>query len=169
MTTQRRPLAERFLEKVDRSGGPDVCWPWTAYRNQGGYGEMGSGGHRGTIGAHRVAFLLANGPIPAGEHVLHTCDNPPCCNPAHLWTGTQQDNNRDRDAKGRTRAGPGAPPPHYSGEHNPAARLTAASVPAIRASRSSVSALAREHGVSRTTIRRVIIGATWRGVKGSAR
>jgi hypothetical protein len=52
--------------------------------------------------AHRVAWTLANGPIPAGMHVLHTCDNPPCCNPGHLWLGTQADNMADMARKGRT-------------------------------------------------------------------
>ena len=62
--------------------GPTECWPWTRYRNPDGYGEISNTG--GTKYAHRVAWELANGPIPDGLTVDHTCFNPPCQNPAHM-------------------------------------------------------------------------------------
>lgn len=93
-----RPLAERFWEKVDRRG-PDECWMWTASRRALGYGQIRIGGK--SRKAHRVAYELANGPIPAGMAVLHGCDNPPCVNPAHLRAGTMTDNVRDMVTRGR--------------------------------------------------------------------
>lgn len=105
----RRPLAERFEERVDRSGGPDACHPWTGTLS-GGYGRIGEGG-RGCriLYTHRVAWELANGPIPDGLDVLHACDNPPCCNVRHLSLGTHADNMADMAAKGRVRQ-PGTGP-----------------------------------------------------------
>jgi hypothetical protein len=76
---------------------PDGCWPWLLAPGHNGYGRFGKPGLR----AHRVAYALANGPIPDGSHVLHDCDNPACVRPSHLKLGTHQDNMRDRDRKGR--------------------------------------------------------------------
>lgn len=89
----------RFWAKVDRSGGPDACWPWTGPRNGDGYGQTTVGGR--TVGAHRVAYARANGEIPDGLSVLHDCDNRPCCNPAHLRVGTQAENISDMYSRGR--------------------------------------------------------------------
>ncbi len=90
--------AARFWAKVD-IGAPDKCWEWQASCNPAGYGGFQFNGRFGK--AHRAAWELANGPIPEGICVLHRCDNPPCCNPAHLWLGTYADNHRDAVAKGR--------------------------------------------------------------------
>lgn len=97
------PLEKRFSSKVDRSGGPAACWPWKgAWRTEKGYGRILKDRRKGrALRAHRVAWELAHGPIPLGLCVCHACDNPPCCNPAHLFLGTMLDNNRDRDAKDR--------------------------------------------------------------------
>jgi len=92
-------MEERFWAKVDRT---DDCWLWTACRTTHGYGQFRPERSRGAQ-AHRVAWELTNGPIPAGMLVLHRCDNPPCVNPAHLFLGTQSDNMRDMYAKGRGR------------------------------------------------------------------
>ena len=95
---------ERFWSKVDRSGGPDACWPWLAGRGKNGYGwfRSASGDQRG---AHRSSWELSIGPIPPGLCVCHSCDNPPCVNPAHLWLGTHTDNNVDKMVKGRASKG----------------------------------------------------------------
>lgn len=94
-----RPTEARFWAKVDRSGGPEACWPWTGARAWNGYGQFGDGGQIHI--ASRVAWELSCGPIAEGLHVLHRCDNPPCVNPAHLFLGTHSDNMRDMVAKGR--------------------------------------------------------------------
>jgi hypothetical protein len=96
--------AVRFWSEVDTSGGPDACWPWTGGTRKGGYGVTTEG-----LGAHKAAYLLAVGPVPAGCDVCHSCDNPPCCNPAHLWTGTRQQNLLDMVLKGRGRVYKGRP------------------------------------------------------------
>lgn len=103
-----RPLAERFWEKVDRDGPVSReelgrCWIWTAARNVHGYGKIGVPGSV-IVGAHRVAWGLERGPIPAGLWVLHRCDNPPCVRIDHLFLGTALDNNRDSASKGRSAA-----------------------------------------------------------------
>lgn len=106
-----RGLAERFASKVDASGGPDACWPWTAATN-GVYGRI-KGHGRELIGAHRAALMLAGVHVPPGAPVLHECDNPRCCNPAHLRVGTAAENVADAIARGRH-----SPPPVMSGpEH----------------------------------------------------
>lgn len=94
----------RFWAKVDKSGGPDACWIWTASKVPSGYGSFGVNGR--LFGAHRIAWVLENGQIPHdgsyhGMCVCHKCDNPACCNPAHLFLGTNMDNARDREKKGR--------------------------------------------------------------------
>lgn len=94
----RRPLAERFWKKVDRRG-PDECWPWTGATVQG-YGRLNIDNR--SVLAPRVLIEVEFGvPVPPHLRVLHHCDNPPCCNPAHLFIGTQADNVADMWAKGR--------------------------------------------------------------------
>jgi HNH endonuclease len=82
------------------------CIEWTGTRDRKGYGldriTIAPGAHY-TIRVHRIAYETAHGPIPAGMHVCHHCDNPPCINPDHLFVGTALDNVQDMDAKGRRR------------------------------------------------------------------
>lgn len=91
-------LASRFWALVSVSD-PEECWPWLGTRVGVGYGRVQVDRVR-TV-AHRVAYELAVGPIPEGLLVLHRCDNPPCCNPKHLFVGTSSDNAQDALAKGR--------------------------------------------------------------------
>jgi hypothetical protein len=96
----RIPIEDRFWSKVEIG---DDCWLWTAATTHDGYGLLGRPGGRGMVTVHRLAWVIAFGPIPTGMHVLHTCDTPPCVNPAHLWLGTNADNIADKVAKGRAR------------------------------------------------------------------
>lgn len=92
-----RALA-RFWCKV-KLAGADECWEWIAGKDKDGYGWFKRDR------AHRAAWIFFNGRIPEGFLVLHTCDNPPCVNPAHLFLGTQQDNMTDCLKKGRRPSG----------------------------------------------------------------
>lgn len=91
---------ELFWSHVDKSGGPEACWPWTLHRRAFGYGITGIGGGR-TESAHRVALRLSGVTVPRGASVCHRCDNPPCCNPAHLYVGDYATNAADRERRGR--------------------------------------------------------------------
>lgn len=157
-----RPLADRFWAKVDRRG-PTECWPWKGgVGGNAGHGQVREGGASPSkLGAHRVAWELAHGEVPRGLRVLHKCDKPPCCNPNHLFLGTQQDNVDDREAKGRGGQA------KRRGERNGRAKLTEADVRRIRAEhedRRSINWLARAFGVTKTTVRGIVRRATWRHV-----
>ena len=95
--------ADRFWPKIDRSGGPSACWPWIGARNRRGYGRISVGGKNQL--AHRVAYSLVVG-TPEGTMILHSCDNPPCCNPAHLRSGTAGDNTDDYRTRILGKTGP---------------------------------------------------------------
>lgn len=89
-------FAADFWRQVDRSGGPDACWPWTGALNTGGYGMF-----RHTR-AHRVALNIGKGPYDDALSALHSCDNRPCCNPSHLRSGTQRENMADMKSRKRS-------------------------------------------------------------------
>jgi hypothetical protein len=85
-----------FLHQIDADDAG--CWIWRGAKTDKGYGHFKSMGK--TRGAHRTAYELFVGPIPTGLYVLHRCDVPPCCNPAHLFVGTNRDNVQDAIGKG---------------------------------------------------------------------
>jgi hypothetical protein len=163
--------AVRFWQKADKSAGPDACWPWTAYKKPPeGYGVFNV--FRKMFRAHRVAWTLANGPIPRGLQVCHHCDNPPCCNPAHLFLGTHLDNARDKASKGRCNSPKGEkngmrlhPERRPRGETHGSAKLTAAQVLEIRAlyaaGGTSLSKLARQFGLGISPIFDIIKLKNW--------
>lgn len=160
------PIEERFWSKVDRSGGPDACWLWTGSFFDSGYGQFAQTAKINRR-AHRVAYELAIGPIPDGLNVLHSCDNRPCCNPSHLFIGTQLDNMADMTAKGRQgMRGHFAPERRPRGERHHNSRLTLADVRAIRLAYASghrtQQSLANEYGVTRGNIGHIVRGVAWR-------
>jgi hypothetical protein len=153
---RKYPTEESFWASLDRSG---ECWNWTGWTMPPPslpYGRLGFNGYK-TWKSHRLAWALTNGPVPKGMFVCHRCDNPRCCNPAHLFLGTTVDNNHDRARKGRSARGSGCG----------SSKLTEERVREIRELQSdgaSTRALARRYGVSWTTIAAVIKGLYWRHV-----
>jgi hypothetical protein len=95
-----KPVWLRFFEKIGIAGS-DECWEWDGALQTAGYGFFG-----GSELAHRLVYRLIVGEIPEGMHVLHSCDNPPCCNPRHLWIGSNRDNRVDAMRKGRPQGRP---------------------------------------------------------------
>ncbi len=128
------------------------CWLWKGAPGTGGYGFVKIGGRPRR--AHRVSYEWHVGPIPKGLFVLHHCDIPLCVNPNHLFLGTQADNVRDRDQKGR----------QARGLKQHLAQLTPKIVRKIRDSTEMGIVLAERYGVSATTISKARRGLTWRHI-----
>ena len=148
-----------FHSKVDRRGERE-CWKWLGATNKSGYGCFGWLNGR-MILAHRFAYLQANGNLPKDKCVCHTCDNPICVNPSHLFAGSASDNWRDSHSKGRS-----STPPVRRGESHYRSKLTAGHVMQIRRTyamnKHSQRALARMFGVAQTTIGRIVSIKSWR-------
>ncbi len=141
-------VERRLLRKTNKT---DSCWLWTGGCFSDGYGNIGTS--QGARRAHRVSYELYVGTIPPGMRVMHSCDNPKCLNPSHLSLGTDADNMRDRDAKGR----------HVPcrGDKNGAAKLNEFAVRSIRSVALPTATLAEIYGVGPHTIRRIIARTSW--------
>lgn len=166
----RRNFLDAFWEKVE-VGGPDDCWEWTAARYHDDYGALGirNQGRSTTMRAHAMALVLATSEDAGGRFALHHCDNPPCCNPAHLYWGDQKQNVADADARGRSRR------PILRGQEHGAAKLTEDDVRAIRAAYEnargrgnwkgapgvSQEELAARYGISQYAISRIVRRKSW--------
>jgi hypothetical protein len=145
----------RLSGRIDTSGGGNSCWPWVGARNRFGYGTLGIGGGKTSL-AHREVWRLIIGAIPPGMCVCHSCDNPACCRPSHLFLGTPLDNARDKELKGR-----GNQP---KGERHGRAKLTVEQVREIRASADSQPKAAARYGVSHVLIGKIRRGELWASV-----
>lgn len=149
-------IEERFWEKVKKT---ETCWIWSAHR-RGNYGRIGKGVTCRDVNAHRVSWEIHNGPIPKGMNVLHRCDNRPCVNPDHLFLGTQADNLNDCVLKGRHG--------DWRGEKNGRAKLTGKQVREIREKylpkEVTASKLAKEYGVSRMHIYKILYRTNWKHI-----
>lgn len=169
-------VAPRFWSKVEKTAG---CWFWGGARLKAGYGVFQIG--RKACKAHRVVYELTYGPIPPGLCVCHSCDNPSCVRPDHLWLGTHQDNATDRQTKGRGGCGRGdrhgsrTHPDRFSilykpgsrkGENNGRAVLNWQLVKELRAKhesgQSTIAALSREYRIGYTTAHHIINHDTWK-------
>ena len=144
----------QFMRLVKVTPG---CWEWTANRNEQGYGRFKLGKYK-SVRAHRFSFEAFKGSA-AGKMVCHSCDNPWCVKPAHLFLGTNQGNMDDMKRKGRGSKG--------RGEMNPAALLTTADVIAIRQLASggmSVPEIATKFGREKSGIYKIVAGQSWKHV-----
>lgn len=159
----------KFVSSIDgfmRSFIPEPnsgCWLWEKTLSDRGYGVLQCGGYRGY--AHRFSYSHFKGQIPQGLHVCHRCDLPCCVNPDHLWVGTAKDNMSDCKAKGRHASD--RPTTNYArGERQAHSKLTPEDVLKIRALEGirPQRALAKDFGVSKNSIKLVIMRKTWRHV-----
>lgn len=149
------PTIESLLARVDRTDSG--CWVWNRGRTvRGGYGQWNIGGK--VSKAHRVSWVLFRGEIGEGLFVCHKCDNPPCCNPDHLFLGTSGENTLDAWRKGRLPLPKNAP----RGEQHHSAKLTQSDVEVVRSSRATGVELAAKYGVSKTMISRIRKGKAWK-------
>ncbi len=157
------PLRIRFDAKWKRVDSG--CWEWQAARDKNGYGIFGDAAFT-TKFAHRISWILHRGEIPAGMGILHSCDNPRCVNPEHLFVGTQSDNMKDMGLKGRARS-TRHPESLLRGEEHPMAKLFGHQVLSIRlclARGVTVSETARNFNVDRKNIRSIRDGIIWKHI-----
>ena len=146
-----------FWQQCAMTANPEICWPWQRGCQSDGYGTVRFQGK--TLLAHRVAWLLWGNELPAGKEVLHTCDNPPCVNPFHLYLGTQLENMRDRKERGR-----------FTGEDMSNARWTTAQVSAMRAAYADgmrVCDIAKQYGLGDARASEIIHGKAYAHVPGA--
>lgn len=143
-----RRIADPKTRLLSRYRVEGECWPWTGACFKDGYGAIKLRGRM--CRAHRLSYELFVGPIPEGAFVCHTCDNPSCVNPKHLFTGTHKENMADMIAKGRQYRMAGLDHPNTKITHDQMDKIRAA-----RASGRTLSSIAAEHGVGYTTISRI--------------
>ena len=148
--------ADRFWQKTRQC--ESGCIEWVASLNDHGYGQFRLAKQRKNITAHRYSWILANGPIPEGLFVCHTCDNRSCVNPEHLFLGTPAENSADMVAKGRGRGA------QREGTLNPRCKLSEVEVEAIRHSGSSLRSLSEAFGISKSQVHRIKTGTAWSGL-----
>lgn len=156
----RDPI-ERFWRNVEK-GAEDECWLWTGLATEDGYGRISVDG--AYMGAHRFSYELHREAIPVGKQACHSCDNPPCVNPAHLWLGTQAENMRDMARKGRANLTPA-----MVGEKHTNAKLNRDEVIAIRRLKREKglthAELANMYGVCFQLISKIVLRKAWTHVE----
>jgi hypothetical protein len=157
----------RFWRKIENTD-PAKCWNWLAGVSKYGYGKLRVkvDGQWKIMASHRLSYMIHRGDIPEGVNVLHSCDNPPCVNPEHLFLGTQLDNVKDMHEKGRDnnqRKGPRRTLLLH-GVENYLRKLTEADVVEIRTRKGlgqTAASMASDYLVSKSTIERVLNGKCW--------
>ena len=157
-------VVDDFWARVAK-GGPDECWEWQAcrsmYKPGRDYGVTWMDGKKWST--HRLAWTLTYGPIPEGKLILHSCDNPPCCNPRHLRPGSQVDNVGECLNKGRGNREKGTD--RYNAKFTEKDILSIRARYKFRGGINSGVSIAKEFGVQRTTIDAIINRRSWDHVK----
>lgn len=143
------PVEDRFWRLVQKSEG---CWIWTGGSSSAGYGRFAIHAHQ-MVGAHRFSYALVHGPIPDGLFICHTCDNPPCVRPDHLFAGTPQENSTDCVQKQRR--------PDQRGKGTKLTRERADEIKRRVSEGASQANVAREYGISPSHVSRIMSGHLW--------
>jgi hypothetical protein len=152
LVTQLDTREHPIWQRIDVRGATE-CWPWTrGTTTPGGYGVLRVAGR--PVRAHRFVYELVNGALTPGLYVLHSCDNPPCCNPAHLRQGTHAENMQDKIDHRRERAvvdlgRDGSELHRLTAEREVVERAIAAKVTDLRAAGFSWAYIAAELGCSK--------------------
>jgi len=134
------------------------CWIWTSYRNAKGYGVFSyAHGSLDRILAHRYSYLRFKGNIPDGLFVLHSCDDPACCNPSCLRVGTKCENNQEMFAKGRAAMGDNAP-------WRTVDSTDVLEIRRLRALGMTTYALADKYGITQQAISKIALGQRWKHI-----
>jgi len=147
-----KELSETIWKFIDRTNGDAACWIWNGATVAGGYGCIRSKGklHR----AHRAVYELLVGPIPNGAFLLHSCDNPKCCNPKHLRPGNAKENLHDAISRNR----------FLVGEKSPHSKLSNEDVIAIRKERATGAtgrSLSKKYGIAESEISAIVNRRRW--------
>lgn len=145
-----------LLARMDKSNGPNSCWPWTGAKNKTGYGAYHPKRNK-TINAHRVVFMEFVCDALDNLVVRHTCDNRICVNPSHLLLGTNKENTNDMISRGRHIEGR----KRVFGENTSRAKLTEKQVLEIREKKDTQVNLAKKYGVSRSAIKSILDRTNW--------
>lgn len=153
-------ILHRFLKYLPDEMPESECWKWQGSKHKTGYGQLSHKKQRTVHKAHRLAYVIAKGDIPDGMMICHTCDNPACVNPSHLYAGTAKDNFKDMIERDRH-----VPPPHVPGSKCGMALLDEEKVRYIRSSDKTPEELAEKFNVKPRTIRAVISRQNWRHVE----
>lgn len=147
-----RQIKEKLFKKTEISRH---CWNWVGNKINGGHGKIFINGKYELT--HRVSYLLFIGSIPEGLCVCHSCDNPACVRPSHLWVGSRAENNKDRHLKGRDG--------DNSGEKNGRAKIDWGIACLIRKDFSSgkymKKEIAKKYGISPAIVSCVVRNISW--------
>lgn len=145
-------IPERVLNAVEKT---ETCWVWTKGKLAGGYGQVVVDKQKWT--AHRLFYSVYKGPIPEGKLICHTCDNPSCVNPEHLYCGTHTENNRDTYTRDRM------PIRHGDAAIN-VVKLSREAALEIKYSALTSKELAQKHQIHQSQVSRIRNGHTWKNI-----
>lgn len=147
---------EKFWSRVDIRRASE-CWEWSGYKTTAGYGRFLAPGSGRECYAHRISYLLHYGVDPGPSFVCHSCDNPCCVNPHHLWLGDYDSNARDKVDKGRSNRG----------ERHGMVKITEGDVIAIRAAKeggAKSTHLSRTYGISVSMVNHIAGRRSWKHI-----